>query len=291
MVTHAIWTYSLVYKHAVSSSRQWETLTLYLNSGYLMDPIFLVLNSLHVDNLAIFQFQCPYLTGGVEFHFFAPPPALFNGGAPSLRSLSLTCTSIPWTASYFSNLVSVDFMHLPAGIWPSSSHMITALTASPVLESVLFCGSGVYIMDPVPFVIPALTSLAFVYGSTTLMHLFSYGRIASSYDPQAWERLSKLRINGGFDHVLHVDRLMKSVPNIRELCTKHSDSYLEWGRITPHTLLTYVKNRDFIKRVTYHHAIVEPVSSEDMVALKDIRLHVQYFQTVPDVFDMETTSE
>ncbi|KAJ7018323.1 hypothetical protein C8F04DRAFT_1277852 [Mycena alexandri] len=312
-------------QHAASSSRQWETLTLYLNSGYLMDPIFLVLNSLHVDNLAIFQFQCPYLTGGVGFHFFAPPPALFNGGALSLRSLSLTCTSIPWTASYFSNLVSVDFMHLPAGIWPSSSHMITALTASPVLESVLFCGSGVYIVDPVPFVIPALTSLAFVYGSTTLMRLFSYAELPALTtlvltrfnelqlgllldNLRGLERLSKLRINGGFDHVVHVDRLMKSVPNIRELCTKHSDSYLEWlvdqpptvlpllehltvGDVSPHTLLTYVKNRDFIKRVTYHHAIVEPVSSEDMVALKDIRIHVQYFQTVPDVFNMETASE
>ncbi|KAJ7027586.1 hypothetical protein C8F04DRAFT_1266819 [Mycena alexandri] len=59
-------------QHAASTSSQWHTLTLYLNSGYLMDPIFLVLNSLHVVNLVNFEFQCPYLTGGVRFHFFCP---------------------------------------------------------------------------------------------------------------------------------------------------------------------------------------------------------------------------
>ncbi|KAJ7673351.1 hypothetical protein DFH06DRAFT_1124070 [Mycena polygramma] len=182
------------------------------------------------------QALCPYLTGGAGFTAFEPPPMLFSGSAPSLRSLSLTSTVVPWTASYYSSLVTLNFIHLPAIIWPSAVEVIHALTASPRLEDLSFCSSGVsFIAGAKPFCLPSLKSLSLIYGSTSVIRLLSHAdmpaltslvltKFSDMHLAQLVNRVGflsgvvSLRVNGGYHDAPHVDSLLRGMPNLETLC-------------------------------------------------------------------------
>ncbi|KAJ7601441.1 hypothetical protein DFH06DRAFT_1352850 [Mycena polygramma] len=158
-----------------TTSSQWADLHIFINGSYFLLPILSAFKRFDLPNMVTFHFQCPYLTGGAGSTAFEPPPMLFSGSAPSLRSLSLTSTVVPWTASYYSSLVTLNFIHLPAIIWPSAVEVIHALTASPRLEDLSFCSSGVsFIAGAKPFCLPSLKSLSLIYGSTSVIRLLSH---------------------------------------------------------------------------------------------------------------------
>jgi hypothetical protein len=302
-------------------SLQWRSLLIYINGGYFLVPILLILNSLDVRNLEIFHFQCPFLSGGVGFQDFDPPPPLFGGRTPSLRHLTLTSATVPWTADFCSSLVNLDLVHLPMSVWPSSSDLICALTASPALERLVICGSGVSIVsDPQPFTLPSLTHLTIVYGASSVIRFLASANLPSIYTlvlskfnelllDMLVERLgflSKiafLTIDGGYYADSRVDVLMRSFRNIRSLCTVHCGAYFAWlvnhvpdtctlleelivGDVSLPSLFMYIHSRGGIRRLVYYHDLVVPVQPADYLLFICLKHLVTRLVTYPDVFDL-----
>ncbi|KAJ7660708.1 hypothetical protein DFH06DRAFT_1129768 [Mycena polygramma] len=302
-----------------STSRQWRDLTIYVNGGYFLVPIFNLLNSLDVQSLVTFHYQCPYLAGGIAVRESHRRPIFFGGKAPSLRYMTLTSAIIPWMPTYFSSLISLRLIHLPVSFWPTDVELVRALSASPSLEFLEICGSGVSDMVQSPvFSLPSLTTLTLSYGSSSLLRFFALADlprisrlVITRFNEDLLEllkdklwfmsSLESLRINGGFYDDYHVDLLMRSAPNVRELCVKHSDAYFNWivhhspshfsnleeltvGDVCPYSLLEYICRHGGIVRLVYHHELVEPLSTSDFLVMVCIRYMVRKLVTYPDVF-------
>ncbi|KAJ7613320.1 hypothetical protein DFH06DRAFT_1484777 [Mycena polygramma] len=306
-------------KILAATSRQWRDLTIYVNGEYFLVPIFNLLNSLDVQSLVTFHYQCPYLAGGIAVRESHRRPIFFDGNVPSLRYMTLTSAIIPWMPTYFSSLISlrlIRLIHLPVSFWPTDIELVRALSASPSLEFLEICGSGVSDMVQSPvFSLPSLTTLTLSYGSSSLLRFFALADlprisrlVITRFNEDLLEllkdklwfmgSLESLRINGGFYDDYHVDLLMCSAPNVRELCVKHSDTYFKWivqhspshfsnleeltvGDVCPYSLLDYVCRHGGIVRLVYHH---EPLGTSDFLLMVCIRHMVREFVTYPDVF-------
>ncbi|KAJ7664472.1 hypothetical protein DFH06DRAFT_1324022 [Mycena polygramma] len=159
---------------ACRTSHRWRTLYVAASSDYILEALTAVLSDTPAPVLRTFKFGCAYLARRPSM-LFASPPFPFRGVVPALIRLHIMNAPFPWQcASFFSTIRDLNVVHVQHSDWPAARHLVPALSASPVLRSVSFIASGVRDSASVrPFLMPALVDLTLVYGSESLLRVFS----------------------------------------------------------------------------------------------------------------------